>query len=277
MTSQFANGASTIRNVLFEASADGLRWDNGFPDDPYAKKISEGGKHVLIGDMNGMSKAASAGLFIRQNGGTNEFSETVILVDKGFKSDNDHWGYPRGAIIDWWKAQGNSGTLRKVMCVKNGQGTNEGNCKASPDDPVHGVEGSGEIWWIDITYSPRSYRIVEASNIGEVASYDSISKTYTATKSCIITFGLGIELVNNYGHSQGNISDTDTIELPVPMTKGDIFYYRPANGITIYIKHAGGSAFMSTYVNPYEFGKWGSTEVRFRSAYIVRAQKYVMN
>lgn len=276
MESPFANGASTLRNILYETSDAGLRWDSGFPDNPYAKKLSDGGKHVLLGDMNGMSNAASVGLYMRQNGGTNEFSETVLLVDKGFKGNDGHWGYPRGAIIDWWKGQNDqSGTFRKVMCVKNGESTDEGNCTLGPDDPIHGVEGSGEKWWIDITYEPRSYTVVPAE-IGENWTYDSETNRYTVTDSCIVQFEILVDLVNNFGHSQGNISTSDTIYIIIPMTKGDVFYFTTNNGLTIFIKPDDASDFGQFTINPYIFETWGTTEVRFRGAGIYGVSKYVM-
>lgn len=275
MTSLFANGASTVRNILFETSTNGLRWDNGFPDNPYAKKLSEGGKHVLLGDMNGMAKAASTGLYIRQNGGTNEFSETVLLSDKGFKGDDENWGYPKGAIIDWWKGNESSGTLRKVMCIKDGVGPEEGNCTLGPDDTVHGVEGSGEKWWKDITYSPRRHAVSTAS-FSDVMTYSDATGTYTITRSCIIDFYVNMDVVNNWGHSQGNISTTDTIIISVPMTKGDIFYFTTSNSLVIYLKSANDMSFRSFMIDTYSIERWGSTETRFKNAGLLRAYKYEM-
>lgn len=137
-----ASGAEHINDVSFTGGTS-LGFDCGVPADPYAKDLGNGGKHVLIGDINRILLLVGTGIYLRQRGGTNEFDERVVAIDKGAKSDSGHWGYPNGAIIDWW----NEGTFKKVICIKSGEREENGNCTVGPDDPTNGVEGTGTRYW----------------------------------------------------------------------------------------------------------------------------------
>lgn len=177
-------GASMVSDISFRGGRS-LGYDCGIPADPYATDVSQGGERVLIGDINKILQLIGTGLYMRQRGGSNEFDERVVEIDKGAKTDGD-WGYPNGAIIDWWDGS----TFRKVMCIKSGEGIENGNCTVGPDDPEHGVEGSGIRYWelVGIPSQDRflGYSNVEPSQVAQVSGTAS-HPVYVFTRFARIT------------------------------------------------------------------------------------------
>lgn len=164
-----ASGASSSNEIVFNGGEAGvLGYDCGIPEE-FASDVSGDGKRVLIGDMNRILQLVGTGLYLRQRGASNEFDERVVAIDKGNKGDGEHWGYPNGAIIDWW--DGN--TFQKVICIKSGTGEDNGNCTVGPDDAVHGVNGSGTKYWQLIERpSQQSFIGYTSGTILEVAHAD---------------------------------------------------------------------------------------------------------
>lgn len=177
-----ASGASSVSDILFNGDSR-LGYDCGIPENPYATDLKDGGKHVLIGDFNKILQLVGTGIYLRQRGASNEFDDRVVLIDKGAKPDSDHWGYPNGAVIDWW----NGSTFRKVICIKSGVGENNGNCTVGPDDETHGVNGTGEKYWqlIEKPVQP-SFGGYTNCAITDVATLSS--GTYTFNKFAKIIF-----------------------------------------------------------------------------------------
>lgn len=188
-------GASIVSDIAFNGGTS-LGYDCGIPKNPYAKNVnalnpSNRGKHVLIGDMNKIIQLAGTGLYIRQRGGANEFDERVVHIDKGAKPKGSLYGYPNGAVLDWWDGT----TYRKVICTKIAASVTDqdGNCTVGPDDPEHGVNGTLTKYWkvVEIeTQKSLSYQessLEDISSDGEFTKYAritaSISFTYSAPNS----------------------------------------------------------------------------------------------
>jgi len=211
--SVFASGANYRSEITFSNDQKRIAYDTGIPQDPYAKDIeSDNGKHVLIGDINAVGNVATTGIFLRQNGGTNEFDERVLLIDKGTKGDTSEYGYPLNAIIDWW----NGSTFKKVVCVKSG-----GNCKHSPDDAVHGVNGSGDRYWEVVNQIERKkYEWqLDSWNNQNIVEYNSGTGTYTFKTMCKAFLRIQYNIRNN--HNDNNTSATYHTFLPIVARNGD--------------------------------------------------------
>lgn len=262
MTSLFAAGAQgegLVRTPTFVQSApssDGqidsgygiCNFKTGFPVNPYATNKSDGGKCVLIGDVNGMAKEATKGLYLLQNGGTNEFSQSVSDNDiAGGVSDG---GYPFKAVIDWWDESAEdryeqNGMYRKVICVKSG-----GNCTVGPDDAVHGVNGSGTRYWeIVDTYPQTTVELIKTTfgDTSFVTSNGASIPTYTfkipgriaVTISCIATNAHNKTTVNRFAmnievgagdtlYANGGSSATVSLNgKKYTLTASDIVRYTP--------------------------------------------------
>ena len=122
LVNETASGASSINEIVFNGGETGvLGYDCGIPEE-FASEVSEDGKRVLIGDMNRILQLVGTGLYLRQRGASNEFDERVVAIDRGSKGDGQHWGYPNGAVIDWWDGS----TFQKVICIKSGEGDESG-------------------------------------------------------------------------------------------------------------------------------------------------------
>lgn len=250
MFAQNLANTALLRPVSFEEDAtaqDGqldsgiskTNFKDGFPVEPFATKIGVGfaGKPVLIGDVNGMVREATKGLYLRQNGGTNEFDSRVVQndVDSGSYGE-DIGGYPEGAIIDWWDASdtnryGTLGVFKKVVCTKSG-----GNCTVGPDDATHGVNGSGDKYWAVVitdppsnlvlgpgfalssadasdfvSYSNGQYTVLQPGLIRVYCYYETISTDYNTT-NVNFEFGLfvkpGDKIKNNGGTNYSYMSVT---------------------------------------------------------------------
>lgn len=207
--SVLASGASNRNEIPFTTDDKTIAYDTGIPKDPYAKSVEEGGKRVLIGDMNAVSNVATTGIFVRQNGGTNEFDERVVLIDKGTKVSGS-WGYPKDAIIDWWDGT----TFKKVICIKN-----DGNCTYSPDDTVHGVNGSGDKYWQIVNRKTRKKYTWASKSWSDTSVVVLSSGTYTFQTMCKAFLKISYNIRNNHGDN--NVNTSVYTLLPIVARKGD--------------------------------------------------------
>lgn len=207
--SVIASGASNRNEIPFTTDDKTIAYDTGIPKDPYAKSVEEGGKRVLIGDMNAVSNVATTGIFIRQNGGTNEFDERVVLIDKGTKVSGS-WGYPKDAIIDWWDGT----TFKKVICIKS-----DGNCTYSPDDSVHGVNGSGDKYWQIVNRKTRKKYTWESKSWSDTSVVVLSSGTYTFQTMCKAFLRISYNIRNNHGGT--NVNSTGYMYVPIVARGGD--------------------------------------------------------
>lgn len=191
-----ASNASTVSQIPF-VGGDNMGYDCGIPpiyasEAPDELHPSRTGKRVLIGDLNKIIQLVSTGLYLRKLGASNEFDERVVEIDKGAKTESEDYGYPNGAVIDWW----NGNTFKKVICIKTGIGVDKGNCKIGPDDSVHGVYGSGTKYWEIVDYEePKEYEYVNTTWEDEDAIRDGVFQTY-----CTIGITWRFKQENNHGN-----------------------------------------------------------------------------
>ena len=191
-----ASGASSINEIVFNGGETGvLGYDCGIPEE-FASEVSEDGKRVLIGDMNRILQLVGTGLYLRQRGASNEFDERVVAIDRGSKGDGQHWGYPNGAVIDWWDGS----TFQKVICIKSGEGEENGNCTDGPDDPVHGINGSSveKYWQLVEKPTQQAFYGYEACSMIDVSTYDSVTHTYTLIKFARLTLRIYFTVYDPY-------------------------------------------------------------------------------
>ena len=213
-----ASGAPTVSPISFVGNGV-MGYDCGIPQYPYATDLPSEeepyneGKRVLLGDMNKVIQLVSVGLYLRKLGASNEFDDRVVNIDKGAKGESEDYGYPNGAVIDWWDGS----TFRKVICVKSGSGVDNGNCKVGPDDAVHGVEGSGTKYWELVDYEPiRKYKYVETGWNDEDAIKNNVFQRY-----CLLSFIWQYQQENNHGDNNVSMYGYVTTG-PIYVKKGDV-------------------------------------------------------
>lgn len=182
--------ASIVSGISYQGEKR-LGYDCGIPMDPYATNInaqnpSQRGKRVLIGDFNKIIQLVGTGLYMRQRGAANEFDPRVVEIDKGAKSETGLYGYPNGAVLDWW----NGSTFKKVICIKtadpNIAGDEDGNCTVGPDDPDHGVSGTKERYWKEIGIEPQTPIRWVYSTINSVSDFDSSTGEYVIQRPALM-------------------------------------------------------------------------------------------
>ena len=211
-----ASNAATVNQIPF-IGGDKMGYDCGIPQYPYASELpdeehpSRTGKRVLLGDINKIIQLVSTGLYLKKLGASNEFDERVVEIDRGAKVESDDYGYPNGAVIDWW----NEGTFKKAICIKSGTGVENGNCKVGPDDPVHGVNGTGTKYWQAVDFEePKRYEFVTTDWADEEAILGGVFQTY-----CIV--GLGWAFIQENNHGQNNTTTNGYIFAEIRAKKGD--------------------------------------------------------
>lgn len=209
--SVFASGASERSEIKFTDANKRIAYDSGIPKDPYAKDLTDGGKHVLLKDINAVANVATTGIFLRQNGGTNEFDTRVIDIDAGTKQEEQSWGYPYGAIIDWWDS--GSSNFKKIMCVKTG-----GNCTIGPDDSTHGIAG-GDPYWIVVNQMERKRYVWTPSSWSDTSIVTYSDGVYTFQTMCRAFLKISYNIRNNHGGT--NVSTSAYTFLPIVARKGD--------------------------------------------------------
>ena len=223
-------GASIVSDIAFNGG-DRLGYDCGIPENPYAKDVnaidpSKRGKHVLIGDMNKVIQLAGTGLYIRQRGGANEFDKRVVQIDKGAKSETGLYGYPNGAVLDWW----NGSTFKKVICIKtadpNITGDEDGNCTDGPDDPEHGVNGTSTKYWKVVEIETQKRFSYQASTLENISNVGGTSFTKFARITASISFTYSTPNSAPSTHSQSSI-------MTFYVRPGDTYSYSPGTSITI--------------------------------------------
>lgn len=221
-------GASIVSDIAFNGGTR-LGYDCGIPNNPYAKDVnalnpSNRGKHVLIGDMNKVIQLAGTGLYIRQRGGANEFDERVVQIDKGAKSETGLYGYPNGAVLDWW----NGSTFKKVICIKtadpNITGDEDGNCIIGPDDPEHGVNGTLTKYWKVVEIETQKSLSYQESSLEDISSDGEFTKYARITVSISFTYSTP---------NSAPSTSTQYIMMTFYVRPGDTYSYSPGISITI--------------------------------------------
>lgn len=219
--------ASIVSEISYQGGKH-LGYDCGIPKDPYAMDVnaedpSQRGKRVLIGDFNKIIQLVGTGIYMRQRGATNEFDPRVVEIDKGAKSETGLYGYPNGAVIDWW----NGTAFRKVICIKtadpNITGDEDGNCTVGPDDLEHGVNGTGVAYWKEIGIEDQqSFSYVSSTIAG-------VSQNNVFTSYARITISVGFSY---YTPNTSPNTSSATVSMIFYVKPGDT-WSMTGNSITI--------------------------------------------